>query len=156
MAFGRGLSTGGRYGRVEVIYTWAQEHWVEFDGWCCTQTIDPVGLSAYRFYNLAVFYIKEVYINETRTDEQIISYQEQLKALEETLALCDEIPDPFEKLIGSYSNDISVKNSSAVTDETPKPESRHKYIPPWYRGEDNAYKQSMLAKHGISTLPKMS
>jgi hypothetical protein len=155
----RGLSPGGSFGRAQVVINWAQDNWSHFDGWCCTRNIDPIDLPAYRFYNLALVVIKE---DLTDPDPEVT--EQQLANLEEVLKKCDETEHPLNRLGLNYKGNLVIKRQStrveskteaAPETQQPSPESRHKYIPPWYMGEERAYKAAQAAMGGISTLPKM-
>lgn len=153
MAFGRYLPTGGSYGRAQVVLNWAQDNWSHFDSWCCARNIDPINLPAYRFYNLALLVLKE---DLTDPDPEITA--KQLANLDEVLITCDEVEHPLNRLGIDYKGSIMIKKSSRRETEPeaePTSKSRHAYIPPWYQGEELAYKNAQAAMGGISTLPKM-
>lgn len=145
MASRRSLSPGGSYGRAQVIISWALSNWEFFDAWCCIKNIDPVYLSVYRFYNLALFCYKE---NLTEV---------QLLELELTLLECDDIQNPLQAIsVRRNGNKIFpvIKEQEAAS-SSQSPEARHKYIPPWWQGEEKAYETAKVAMGGISALPKM-
>lgn len=128
------------YGRVAAVFQWALGNYQEFDAWCCTKNIDPLELPAYRFYNLALYALKE-----GMSDEQLVE-------LEKTLLLCDSIQHPLHELGLRYM----VTNHKKTTSTSPNPpEERQKYVPPWWRGESVNAKMAMVAMQGVSTLPKM-
>lgn len=139
MVIGRGLSTGGSYGRIEAVITSIQYGWSNFDSWCCIKNIDPIELSAYRFYNLAIRYLQE-----DKSAEQLI-------ALENSLVECDAIKHPLRELSLKYRKDVG-QNS---TEEPERSVERQRYIPPWYHGEEAAFQTAKLAQAGINALPKM-
>lgn len=150
MASGGRLSPGGSSGRVEVngdemsygrasaVFLWVSSNWREFDAWCCIKGIDPLELPAYRFYNLALFRIKE------GMDE------EQLKDLEQTFKILDSVKHPLQDL---QPTERLARDSNIPS--APSPEERHTYIPPWWKGEQAAAKIATAAMQGVNTLPKM-
>lgn len=142
MAPKRGLSTGGSYGRTYAILIWVEDNWPEFDTWCCIKNIDPLDLPAYRFFNLALLCIKE-----NRNEES-------LKALEESLLLCDAVEHPFQTFLKGYKQ-RRVTVDTTKSEPNQGPQEKQKYIPPWYLGEDRAFQAAQLARSGISNLPKM-
>lgn len=149
MAVGGSLSPGGSYGRIQVVINWVQDNWQHFDSWCCSKNIDPIDLPAYRFYNLALLVIKEGLIDE---DPEVTV--KQLENLEGVLASCDNIEHPLRMLGLASQKPITVRTNAPKEngDEAPTPESRHKYIPPWYKGEEAAYQTAMAARAGLSAL----
>lgn len=136
----RGLPLGGSYGRVRAVLTWALDHWRDFDTWCCVRSVEPLELPAYRFYNLSLFVIKEGL------------EANQLAELEKTLTLCDETLHPFSALQPIRVISREAREPVQATSLRDKP----KYIPPWYRGEEAAFKVAQVAMKGIKTLPKMN
>lgn len=156
MAFGGSLSPGGSYGRIQVILNWVQDNWQHFDSWCCVKNIDPLELSAYRFYNLALMLIRE-----DLNDEDPEVQAKQLENLEDVLNTCDQVEHALLRLGAQYRTPQIiqvVKGQTKVQVQAQpeaKPEDRHKYIPPWWQGEERAYKNAQAAMGGISTLPKM-
>lgn len=148
----RRLSPGGSYGRAQVLVNWVQDNWQHFDSWCCVRNIDPIDLPAYRLCNLALVVIKE----DLHDDDPDVTAQ-QLENLDKVLLGCDEINHPLMRLGVTYSGKAVVKRvvREEETQASPTPESRHKYIPPWYKGEEAAYQSAKIAQAGISSLPKM-
>lgn len=140
MAAGGGLSTGGNYGRACAVVNWALDNWGEFDTWCCLKGLDPLELPSYRFHNLALYAI-----HEGMTEEQLLE-------LENTLRLCDSVKHPLHELGSLY---IRTKETSSKTTSS-KANKKHDYIPPWWRGEDNAFKNAQAAMYGVKALPKMN
>ena|SRR5258705_9685786 len=152
MAIGGSLSPGGSYGRIQVTLHWVQDNWQHFDSWCCVKGIDPMDLPAYRFCNLAMTAIRED-LYDADPDIQA----RQLESLEETLITCDEIEHPLMRLGKKYreaNEKVSEDQAQDQSKSQPQasPESRHKYIPPWYKGEEAAYKAAKIAQAEISTL----
>lgn len=141
MAPGRSLSPGGSYGRAQAIIYWALSNWQQFDGWCCSRNIDPSELPAYRFYNLALFVLKDGMLDE------------QVAELENILSLCDDLRHPCHDLKFVVPG---IRLASPKVTAPQKPETRHKYIPPWWRGEAAAYNSAKAAMAGVNSLPTMS
>lgn len=131
------------YGRVYAVFSliFEEENWRDFDAWCLIKNIEPLELPAYRFFNLAVFFLKEG------------KNEEQLEALEESLLRCDSIVHPFLEQIKVESKPIVNKQSSNNEHRQNAPEpsdSRKDYVPSWWRGDSVNYK---IAKTMMMTLP---
>lgn len=119
---------------------WVLEHWTEFDGWCCVKGVDPMELSSLRFYNLAMFYLRD-----GKTDEEV-------KDLHEELSLLDSIDHPLHML---YYNNPKVKKGTTTSHPSPSPSpivsDNTGYVPSWWRGENANAK---IAKNIMTQLPK--
>lgn len=120
------------------------ENWHEFDGWCCINGIDPLELSAYRFHNLALYRLKEG------------MEVEQLAQLEIALEQCDDIKNPLHEFNIPKYQKKTIKSTPTQQQQPPSPkpprqEIRHKYIPPWWKGEEANAK---IALNTMDNLPK--
>ena len=137
MAFRRSILTGGSYGRAQAVVVWALDNWVDYDTWCCLKGINIFEESCYRFHSLALLMIKDG-MNE-----------KELHELELTFKSCDDIKHPLQDMIVPS---MIINNSKT---ELQRVETRYKYVPSWWKGEDAAYRTAQAAMHGVSALPKM-
>lgn len=92
-------------------------------------------LSAYRFYNLALFCMREDLT------------EEGLTLLEDNLVKCDNTKHPLKEIL-NYSQ-IKTATGSA------KPVEKPIYIPPWWNGDDQNATVALTTMKGIQSLPKM-
>lgn len=134
------LSPGGSYGRVQAIIAWAQTNWSDFDGWCCSKNIDPLELSAYRFYNLALWYLRD-----DKTEEG-------LALIEEQLSIFDQVQNPLSGLLSTSIKIVYAGGSSISKSGTPQPEEKPRYVPPWWRGDEINAKIAMSVMGDVSTM----
>ncbi len=102
------------YGRTVAAFNWAEGNFEYFDAWCCVRGIDPLDLPAYRFYNVVLYCMKD-----DKTDEGLTMIEQYFSAF-------DSMEHPLKELIKPGKNSRS---------KTIKPESRHSYVPPWWRGD---------------------
>lgn len=137
MASRRSLCTGGSYGRVQEVITWALTNWQVFDGWCCVHQIDPLELSSLRFYNLVLYHLREDLTPES------------LESLEQDFKRVDGNKHPL--LLLTYSSENQLKKKSAQKPKPPTIEEPKGYVPSWWRG-DNA--NAKIAMNVMKQLPK--
>lgn len=116
---------------------WILDNWQDFDAWCCIKGVDPLEIPSYRFYNLAVFSLKE-----NRTSEQI-------QTLEETLEASDMLLTPIEIMQRLF------RTAKVTTTKKAKPSTpaavKKEYVPSWWRGDAVNAKVAMKM---MTQLPK--
>lgn len=141
MATWRSIFAGGSFGRGQGVVNWLINNFGYFDAWCCAKNVDPLDLSAYRLYNLAVYCLKENLDTEALTllDQQLMGF--------------DHIKNPL--------TDFKIKKVKAkILSNEPqsiKPKEKYEYIPPWWQpNEEAAYANAQVAIQGINKLPKMA
>lgn len=77
--------------------------------------------------------------------------EEQSVEIEKTLRFLDSVKHPLHEL-----RFINIEKKTAGLAPPPTTEEKYKYIPPWYRGEEAAFRNARVAMQGVSSLPKMA
>ena len=138
MAARRSLHAGGSYGRVQAVIIYGLRNFGDFDAWCCVKGIDPLELPAYRFFNLAFWYLQ---------DGKTL---EQLEELEKELADTDKDPHPLHDL--KYQSAVTSKYKAVRRQAVEVPvEEQKRYVPSWWRGE---HENAKIARKMMTALPK--
>lgn len=92
-------------------------------------------------------------IKDYLTDPDPEVTAKQLNNLEQVLEQCDELHHPLQELsLGKKK----IQSDPSTPTPPPKPESRHKYVPSWWLGEEKAFQIAQAARGGLSSLPKMN
>lgn len=131
------------YGRAVAVFQWVTNNFEYFDSWCCIKNVDPLELPAYRFYNLAIYCMKE------HLDE------DKLKLFEQQFLACDIVKNPLCEL--KIKPVKTVLSTTSNEPQSIKPKEKYEYIPPWWQpNEEAAYANAQVAIQGIHKLPKMA